>query len=210
VSNPLPPGPFATFLVDPPWKFVTYDGKRSIPQRAATQSYQSMTIDDLKALPVAASAAKDATMLMWVVDAHLLDALAVADAWGFTFKTFGLIWLKTPAGRQQFGFFPPDPVRQMSLGYWTRKQAEVCLLFTRGKPKRIGKGVRQIIEAPRRQHSRKPDEQYERIEALVGGPYLEMFARQQRPGWTSWGNEPDKFTSPRIPAIVTAEEATTP
>lgn len=192
-AAPMPQGQFGAILCDPPWHFVTYDGKRTIPQRAAEQSYRSMTLDDLKALPVADSAAKDAVLFMWVVDAHLLDALTLGAAWGFTFKTFGLIWLKTPASRKQFSFFAPDPVREMSLGYWTRKQAEVCLLFTRGKPKRIGKGVRQIIEAPRRQHSRKPDEQYERIETLVGGPYLEMFARQQRPGWEAWGNETEKF-----------------
>jgi len=194
MTTPLPAGPFATFLVDPPWHFVTYDGEMTIPQRAKVQAYQSMTFDDLCALPVAASAAKDATLHMWAVDAHLEQALALGTAWGFTFKTIGLIWVKTKIGDgKQFGFFPPDTDRPMSLGYWTRKQGEVCLLFTRGKPKRIGKGVRQIIEAPRRQHSRKPDEQYERIEALVDGPYLEMFARQQRPGWTSWGLETAKF-----------------
>lgn len=190
----LPQGPFSTLLVDPPWNFITYDKKRSVPGRSAEQPYASMTIDDLRAMPVGDVAAKNSVMMMWAVDAHLVEALALGETWGFTFKTIGLIWVKTKIGDgRQFGFFPPDTDRPMSLGFWTRKQAEVCLLFTKGKPKRIGKGVRQIIEAPRRQHSRKPDEQYDRIEQLVEGPYLELFARQARPGWTAWGNEVDKF-----------------
>jgi N6-adenosine-specific RNA methylase IME4 len=82
---------------------------------------------------------------------------------------------------------------KIGMGYSTRKQAELCLLFTRGKPKRLSKGVRHVIEAPRREHSRKPDETFTRIEALYAGPYLEMFAREGRPGWTAWGNQTDKF-----------------
>ena len=88
----------------------------------------------------------------------------------------------------------PDPVDvQIGTGYWTRSNSEVCLLATRGKPKRTDAGVRQAIIEPRRQHSRKPDCVYERIERLVAGPYLELFARNTRPGWTSWGNETEKF-----------------
>src|SRR5215467_15676316 len=105
----------------------------------------------LASLPVGEWAAKDCALFMWVVDAHLEEALRLAHAWGFTFKTVAFIWDKN----------------QIGLGYWTRKEAELCLLFTRGKPKRLGKGVRQIIRAPRREHSRKPDEIYDRIEALV-------------------------------------------
>jgi len=92
---------------------------------------------------------------------------------------------------------------RMGMGKWTRKETEFALLFTRGKPSRLSGGVREIIDAPRREHSRKPDEQYDRIEALVGGPYLEMFARQRRGGWDSWGNEVDKF-DPIIDNIATS------
>ncbi len=81
----------------------------------------------------------------------------------------------------------------MGMGYWTRQEAEICHLFKRGKPKRLSRGVRSVIRAPRREHSRKPDEQYDRIEALVEGPYLEMFSRQNRSGWTSWGNQTEMF-----------------
>src|SRR4029077_4776914 len=82
---------------------------------------------------------------------------------------------------------------EMRLGYWTRSNSEGCLLATRGKPKRQNADVRQAIIAPRREHSRKPDGIHERIERLVAGPYLELFARQRRPGWDAWGNEVDKF-----------------
>jgi N6-adenosine-specific RNA methylase IME4 len=86
------------------------------------------------------------------------------------------------------------------MGYYTRQQTELCLLATRGKPAVRDRGVRQLIIAPRREHSRKPDEQYERIERLVDGPYLEMFARQKWPGWDSWGNEVEKFNPQRAVA----------
>ena len=81
----------------------------------------------------------------------------------------------------------------IGMGKWTRKQTELCLLFTKGKPRVLSHSVREIIDAPRREHSRKPDETYERIEQLVSGPYLEMFARQNWPGWSSWGNQTGKF-----------------
>ena len=134
-------------------------------------------------LPVEALAAKHAVMFMWVVDSHVDQAIELGKAWGFGFKTIAFIWMKTTAaGNPRIG-----------MGYWTRKGAEVCLMFTRGKPKRLDKGVREMIVAPRREHSRKPDEQYERIERLVAGPYVELFARQSRPGWDSWGNQTTKF-----------------
>ena len=86
----------------------------------------------------------------------------------------------------------------MGFGYWTRKQVEPCWLFTKGRPKRLSKGVRQVILEPRREHSRKPDSQYERIEALVDGPYLELFSRKSREGWASWGNDAGRFDASPI------------
>ena len=93
----------------------------------------------------------------------------------------------------------------MGLGYWTRANSEVCLLATRGKARRRNNGIRQGIIEPIRQHSRKPDCVHERIERLVSGPYLELFARQQRPGWTCWGNEVGKFAAPQTPAPPQSE-----
>lgn len=124
-------------------------------------------------------------MFMWVIDSHLDQALELMAAYGFTFKTIAFCWVKTTrAGK---------PV--MSLGLWTRKGMEICLLGTRGKPTRRGKGVRQVLLGPRREHSRKPDEIYQRIEQLVDGPYCEAFSRQCWPGWDQIiSNEKDKFT----------------
>lgn len=181
----LPPQRFKTILADPPWAFKTYTGGKGTPHRSAEDHYSTVETTGLAQIPVADAAEKDCALFMWAVDSHLEDAMALAEAWGFKFKTIAFIWVKTTAAGEP----------RMGMGYWTRKQAEVCLLFTRGKPKRIGKGVRQVIMAPRREHSRKPDEQYDRIEALVDGPGLELFARQHaRPGWTCWGNEVGKFS----------------
>lgn len=190
----FPTGPFGCILADPPWGFQTYGKKRTTPHRCAEDHYQTMTAADLQALPVASCAARNCALFMWVVDSHLAEAVDLGRAWGFEFKTVAFIWAKTTKAEvRQFGFFPPERTHRIGMGYWTRKQAEVCLLFTRGKPRRVSKGVRQIIEPPRREHSRKPDETHARIEALVGGPYLELFARQPRKGWTVWGNQTDKF-----------------
>lgn len=177
--NPLPAGPFGCILADPPWAFRTFGGETMTPHRSAADHYQTVTTADLGLLPVAASAAKDCALFMWVVDSHLAEALTLASAWGFEFKTCAFVWVKSKRG----GWAVPG------FGYWTRKQTEQCWLFTRGSPKRLGKGVEQIIHCPRGAHSAKPDLQYERIEALVGGPRLELFARSERPGWTAWGDE---------------------
>jgi N6-adenosine-specific RNA methylase IME4 len=188
----LPAGPFGAIMADPPWNFVTYDGKSSIPTQAE-DPYPTMTLADLQRLSVADVAAPDCALFMWTVDAHLREAMDLGEAWGFEYKTLALIWVKAVPYLRGDGFFEP----QMGMGYWTRKEAEVCLLFTRGKPKRLSRGVRQVIAQPRREHSRKPDESHRRVEALVGGPYLEMFAREPRPGWTVWGNDVEKFAGPK-------------
>lgn len=189
----VPDGGFGCILADPPWQFETYSGESAVPTLAA-DPYPVMSMADLSRLPVREWAAEDCALLMWIVGANLLDALALGEAWGFTYKTDAFIWGKIIEPDPRMDFFPPIPEYAVGMGYWTRKQGEICLLFTRGSPKRLSKGVRQFIMSPRREHSRKPDEIYERCEALVGGPYLEMFARQRRPGWEAYGNEVDKFT----------------
>lgn len=172
----LPQGPFGAILCDAPWAFRSYGGKQLAPTQGE-QPYSVMSLDDIKALSVGNVAAKDCVLFMWTVS-HLQDeATDVARAWGFTPKSVAFIWDKGRVG----------------MGYWTRQEAEICKLYTRGKPKRLNADVRQMIRAPRREHSRKPDEQYERIERLVDGPYLELFARQAWPGWMAWGNQTDKF-----------------
>jgi N6-adenosine-specific RNA methylase IME4 len=168
---------YGAILCDPPWAFKTYSGTHTTPHRGVQDHYATMTVSGLKSIPVRDWAAKNCALFMWVVDSHLPGGIGLATAWGFEFKTIAFVWDKSKIG----------------MGYWTRKQSEVCLLFTCGKPSRLSKGVRQIIRAPRREHSRKPDEIYSSIESLVCGPYLEMFARQQWPGWDSWGDETTRF-----------------
>ncbi|MCB1992301.1 MAG: hypothetical protein KDG49_12655, partial [Geminicoccaceae bacterium] len=126
-------------------------------------------------------------LLMWATDPLLHRAFEVIEAWGFTYKTVGFYWVKLnkTAGTLVFdrkSFFT-------GMGFWTRANPELCLLATRGKPKRRSAAVPKLIVSPRREHSRKPDEAYAAIERLADGPYLELFARQTRPGWDAWGNQ---------------------
>lgn len=192
---PVVPGGFACVLADPPWRFDAYSGDGGTPHRTAEDHYPTMRLDDMMALPVADICAADAALFMWVVGSHIDQALRLAEAWGFTYKTDAFYWLKS----RLFDAMQPDlftgdvaPPR-MGFGYWTRKQVEPCLLFTRGRPQRLSKGVRQAIVAPIRDHSRKPNEQYDRIEALVAGPRVELFSRTNRVGWHSWGRDVGKF-----------------
>lgn len=188
---PLPSGSFGAILTDPPWSFRSWSdkGKNRAPDAMVRQKglaerhYTTMDLKEIAALPVADSAAPDCVLFLWTVDFMLDRAIEIGTGWGFTFKTVAFTWTKlTQKGGHHIG-----------LGYWTRGNPEQCLLFTRGKPRRKSAAVRQLIEAPCREHSRKPDETYDRIEALVDGPYLELFARHRRPGWTAWGNQTDRF-----------------
>lgn len=188
----LPRGHFKVVLADPPWAFRTFQRDDAIPQRAEEQHYSAMSLDDLKALPVADLADEDCVLLMWVTWPVLPQALELIEAWGFTYKTCGFDWMKARA--DQIEMFRDDGDVQMGMGYWTRSNTEPCLLATRGKPKRLHADVRQGILEPRRQHSRKPDCVHGRIERLVDGPYLELFGRAQRANWTVYGNETNKFT----------------
>lgn len=174
---------YGAILMDPPWHFRTYSGATAVPQRTGVDPYPTMTFPELCALPVRELAAKNCALFMWVVDSHLEESLDLIFHWGFKFKTVAFVWEKLTI----------NGLPKIGMGYWTRKQTEICLLATKGSPRRQDKGVRQLIQAQRREHSRKPDEIYERIERLVPGPYMELFARQQWPGWDTWGNETDKF-----------------
>ena len=174
---------YGAILADPPWSFRTYSGKKTTPHRCVIDYYPVMDKKSLEALPIADYASKNCALFMWAVDSHLDQAIDLMCNWGFSFKTIAFIWIKTDKFR--------NPT--IGMGYWTRKSAEVCLLGTRGNIRRKNKGVRQVHMEPRREHSRKPDEFYRRIMALVDGPYLELFARQPWPEWASWGNETEKF-----------------
>lgn len=205
IAQSFPAGPFSAILADPPWQFNSLWGGRpkkvggDYPSRAIDSHYPTMTIDDICALPVSDIAADDCVLFMWTCWPVLQKSFRVLEAWGFTYKTCAFSWMKADPYR----LFADEKTPFAGLGYWTRANTEPCLLATRGSPKRIAKDVRQGIIAPRREHSRKPDCVHERIERLVDGPYLEIFARSSRPGWTVWGNEVTKFDeAPKARAAV--------
>lgn len=172
-------GDYRVILADPPWKFSTYSSKGK--GRSAEAWYDCLSLRDIMALPAEEQAADDCVLFLWVTDPFLQAAFDVIKAWGFIYKTVGFYWAKQDI---KSGW-------PIGTGYWTRANPEQCLLATRGKPKRRDAGVRKLIVAPRREHSRKPDETYDRIERLCEGPYLELFARQRREGWDAWGDEAD-------------------
>lgn len=196
----LPQKHFGAILADPPWRFETWNNAQVVQKRgskstykAASAHYKTMKLEELAALPVANLAEDNCVLFLWSCWPTLTDAIALVETWGFKYKTCAFDWMKAHAG--QIEMFRDDFDALMGMGYWTRANSEPCLLATRGRPKRINADVRQGIIAPRREHSRKPDEIHGRIERLVAGPYLELFARQERPGWTVWGNETKKFKS---------------
>jgi len=179
---PLPNKKYKVILADPPWSFKNYSKKGE--GRNVNRHYDTMSLTDIKNLPVQKIADDDCVLFMWTTGPLLDRAFEVISDWQFTYKTIAFSWIKE--NMKSPGLF-------MGGGYWSRSNAEICLLATKGKPKRINKDVRQAIISPRREHSRKPDEIYDRIERLVGGPYIELFARTERKIWDSWGNETNKF-----------------
>jgi N6-adenosine-specific RNA methylase IME4 len=175
---------FSVILADPPWNFQTYSAKGR--DRNADKHYACMGLEDIKSLPVVDLAANNAVLFLWVSNPQLKDGLEVMEAWGFEYKTVAFTWVKT----SKSGGFP------IGCGYWTRANPELCLLATRGKPKRVSAAVRQLVRSPRREHSRKPDRVRDDIVQLMGDvPRIELFARSRAPGWEAWGNETDFFSS---------------
>lgn len=140
-----------------------------------------MRLEELAALPVSDLADTDCALFLWATFPQLPEALRLIRAWGFSYKTVAFVWLKT--NRRSHTWF-------YGLGFWTRSNAEICLLATKGHPKRQAANIHQLIVSPVERHSKKPDEARDRIEALMGDlPRIELFARQKPPGWEVWGNE---------------------
>jgi N6-adenosine-specific RNA methylase IME4 len=185
----LPPGPFSCILADPPWTYKVRSAKGE--GRGAVQHYPTMHLAGIKELPVADVCAKDAHLFLWTTTPHLPQALDLMRAWGFDYSTVAFVWLKL--NKHAPVLFSDVQSMFVGMGHTTRQNAELVLLGRRGSPKRLNKSTRQVIIAHRREHSRKPEESYDRIEAYCAGPRLELFGRQSRPGWTVWGNEADKF-----------------
>ena len=177
---------YSVIYADPPWRYTAKN-----VQGAAENHYPTMSIDDICALPVSELAAPDSALFLWATFPMIPEALRVIDAWGFHFKTVAFVWLKQNRKAKTWFY---------GMGFWTRSNAEICLLATKGHPKRVDKGVHQFIISPLEAHSKKPDEARDKIVRLMGDiPRVELFARQQPDGWDVWGNEventiPDLWT----------------
>jgi N6-adenosine-specific RNA methylase IME4 len=174
---------FGTILADPPWQFTNKTGKVA-PEHKRLARYGTMKFDEIMALPVADLAAPTAHLYLWCPNALLPEGLAAMKAWGFNYKA-NIVWHKV---RKDGG---PDG---RGVGFYFRNVTELILFGVRGKNARtLRAGRRQVnfLATRKREHSRKPDEQYEIIEACSAGPFLELFARGTRKNWTSWGNQAD-------------------
>ena len=168
---------------DPPWSYRDKRDKHPRFRGGASAHYPTMSIQDIKNLPVEDLADKNAILFLWATFPNLQEALDVIKAWGFTYKTLGFSWIKTNKnnGKPFFG-----------IGYYTRSNCEVCLIGVKGKPPKVSNSVSSVVIAPREQHSKKPDIVRDKIVELCGDlPRIELFARQSTPGWDVWGNEVD-------------------
>ncbi len=176
---------YATILADPPWQFTNRTGKVA-PEHGRLNRYPTMDLEDIKSLPVERIADERSHLYLWVPNALLPEGLEVMKAWGFKYKS-NLIWYKV---RKDGG---PD---RRGVGFYFRNVTEILLFGVRGKNIRTlerGRTQENIISSRKREHSRKPDEQYSLIEECSWGPRLEMFARGQRKNWDCWGNQAEEY-----------------
>ena len=179
---------FGTILADPPWQFKNRTGKIA-PEHKRLSRYSTMTLDEIKALPVHRAVSETAHLYLWVPNALLPDGLKVMEEWGFQYKS-NIVWHKIRKDGGSDG---------RGVGFYFRNVTEIILFGTRGKNARTLKpGRTQVnyLRSRKREHSRKPDEQYDIIEACSKGPFLELFARGQRKNWASWGNQADESYEP--------------
>ena len=172
---------FGTILADPPWRFINRTGKMA-PEHRRLSRYETMTTEEICALPVATIAANPSHLYLWAPNALLPEALAVMNAWGFDYKS-NIVWHKIRKDGGSDG---------RGVGFYFRNVTEVILFGVRGKNARtLAAGRRQVnfIATRKREHSRKPDEQYDLIESCSWGPRIELFSRGERKGWACWGNQ---------------------
>tara|TARA_R110000824_G_scaffold192947_6_gene375216 strand:- start:505 stop:1032 length:528 start_codon:yes stop_codon:yes gene_type:complete len=173
----LPNKKYKIIYADPPW---SYRDKALAGNRGACCKYPVMNIDDIKNLPVKDIADDDCILFLWVTFPKLNECFEVIESWGFNYKTVAFTWVKKYKNGGNF----------MGMGRWTRSNAEICLLATKGKPKRVNAGVRQIIESVPEKHSKKPDIVRDKIVELCGDlSRIELFARNESVKWETWGNE---------------------
>lgn len=191
-------GPFSTILADPPWRFSNRSGKVA-PEHKRLRRYETMSLHDICDLNVSALARRNSHLYLWCPNALLPWGLRVMDAWGFTYKA-NVIWYKI---RKDGG---PDG---RGVGFYFRNVTENMLFGVRGRMRTLQPGRRQVnmIRSRKREHSRKPTEAYRVIEDCSPGPYLELFARDERSGWIQWGNEVGHDIPSYGPAYSTSKES---
>ena len=178
-TKQFPDKKYNIIYADPPWRFRLWNNKAS--RSCADNHYPTMKLSSIKNLPVMDLADENCVLFLWATAPCLDECIKTAQAWGFTYKTVGFVWIKTNKHNNRIF---------TGMGYWSRSNAEFCLLCTRGKPHRVHTNIHQVVFAPRREHSRKPDTMRNRIVALCGDvPRIELFARQRTEGWDVWGNE---------------------
>lgn len=184
-SRSSKPRKYGVIYADPPWHFRNWSARGT--GRNAISHYACMDFAALAKMPVGELAADDCALFVWAIDPLLPKALELIHAWGFEYKTVAFYWVKlNAAAKAETDYFT-------GLGYWTRANPEQCLLATRGKPPRKAKDVRRLVVDRRREHSRKPDVVRDRIERLVDGPYMELFARETKRGWHCLGDQAGLF-----------------
>ena len=179
----FPTKKYDVIYADPPWQYKdkAHDGKRGVQYQ-----YETLSINELMQLPVSSIANTNCVLFMWVTAPLLLDALRLAQAWGFTYKTKGFCWHKVNKDGSSF----------RGMGHYTRSNTEDVLVFTKGRClNRTDKGVFQVVTEARREHSRKPDEVRERLSKLyANASRIELFARNKTQNWDVWGNQINKYT----------------
>lgn len=176
---PFPNKKYSVIYADPPWRYKVYSKKGL--GRSAESHYPTMDIEDICALPVESLADRNCALFLWVTLPCLKEGLRALEQWGFTYKTVAFVWIKQ--NKKADSLF-------WGMGYWTRSNAELCILATKGNPKRLSASVHQVIMSHIERHSKKPDEIRKRIVDLMGDlPRIELFARNTTPGWDVWGNE---------------------
>lgn len=185
---PLPAGSFATLLADPPWRFANRTGKVA-PEHGRLGRYDTLSLEQIARIPVERCLAPSAHCYLWVPNALLREGLEVLERWGFTYKT-NVVWHKVRRDGGSDG---------RGVGFYFRNVTELVLFGVRGSLRTLPPGRTQVnlLATRKREHSRKPDEQYDIIERCSPGPYLELFARYPRPGWSAWGLEAAPEVTPR-------------
>jgi len=177
----LPNKKYQIIYVDPPWRFKNYNDDTAT--RWVGKHYSLMSFEDICNIPIKTISGDNCILFLWATFPTLQQAFKLIERWGFTYKTVAFVWIKTNHNKSIF----------MGMGYWTRSNSEICLLATKGHPKRVNANVSQVVISKREEHSKKPDIIRNMIVTLVGNlPRIELFARQKIEGWDTWGLEVPK------------------